>query len=93
MKMECLSLVYKNLRDIMKELQSETGAKMVITLSSEEDFDEGIFVLKGMDKIIEKYDVKDANITYTPGGVYRKAEFSLFDVKFMGYLRKSEVRA
>lgn len=88
-RFETLSLVYANLRGIMKTMEEETGAKLVITLSSDEDFDEGILVLRGMDKLIEKYGVKDTDISLTPGGVYKKAGFTLFGIKFSGYVEES----
>lgn len=83
---ESLSCVYQNIRGIIKNLEEETGAKLVLTLSSDEDFDEGILILSGMDKLIDKYGVDNIEITITQGGLYKKAEFRLFGIKFSGYM-------
>lgn len=82
---ESLSLVYGNLRCLMQELSKESGAKMVVTLSAEEDFDDGILILSGLERFVKMYDISDFTL-HGGTGDYMKAEFQLFGVKFVGYI-------
>ena len=83
---ESLTCVYQNIREIMKSIEKDTGAKLVLSLSSDEDFDEGVLVLRGMESLMKKYDVNNAEVSITDGGLYKRAEFQLFGIKFSGYL-------
>lgn len=80
-----LNRAYADMRELMKELTEKTGAKLVLTLSAEENFDEGIIVLDGMDKVMRFFGIEEAEVEKTVGGLYRKAVFRVGDVTFSGY--------
>lgn len=85
-----LNRAYTDMRELMKELAEKTAAKLVLTLSAEEDFDEGIMVLDGMDKVMSFFDVKEAEVEKTVKGLYRKAVFRVGAVTFSGYAEEEE---
>ena len=79
---EHLANLYKSTRHTLDWIEKNCGARLVATFSSDSEFDEGIFILSGMDRLAAAFGVKPEDVTIRDVGGCERAEFELCGVKY-----------
>lgn len=73
---------YKEMGAMLRFAEKESGAKVVATFSADEAYNEGVFILRGGEKLCDMLGVKKEDIKISNGEGYKKGEFELYGLKY-----------